>query len=99
MLPNTFLNAQEDVFNSAWIKFGVYSGIATRFTLYLILPNRITENVDYTSEVNELDSVNMDKFYLYIIQLTAVELLFIEMMQKPSHDTIEQFAPNPTLSV
>lgn len=72
----------------------MYFRIATRFTLYLLLPNHIIENVDYASEVSELDSVNTDKFCLYVIQLTAVELFFIKVMQKASHDTMDQFAPN-----
>lgn len=75
----------------------MYSRIATRFTLYLIPPNHITEKVDYAGKVNELDSVNTDKFFLYVIQLTAVELFFIELVQKADHDTVDQFAPNPIL--
>lgn len=44
-------------------------------------PNRVTENVNYASEMNELDSVNTDNISSYVIQLTAVELFFIEIIQ------------------
>ena len=39
----------------------------------MILPCHSTENVDYAGEVDELDPANIDKFYLYLIQLTAAE--------------------------
>lgn len=41
--------------------------------------------MNYASEVNELDSVNTDNISLYVIELTAVELFFTEIMQNASH--------------
>lgn len=62
-------------------------------------PNRVTENVNYASEMNELDSVNTDNISSYVIQLTAVELFFIEIIQWARHGATDQFAPSPILSL
>lgn len=76
----------------------MYSTVATILPLQLILPNHVTKNVNYACEMNELDSVNADNISLYVIQFTAVELFFTEIMQRTSHGATDQFAPSPILS-